>query len=173
MKKIVFSAVLFFIFLPLVLSAQSYQGLFPLLVKLPGWEAEEPSGTDMSMSGMPAITVKRDYKRRNQRITAGIIVGHQMATGWNPVFQEGFVMQTPDGTIEIKKVGGYLIAHTHDRSDNTGVMIILLEESMESSAAFNFGYNGLNASEALETAKKFDWDRMKKETASIQQPVRN
>jgi hypothetical protein len=164
MKKTVLVLV-FLLVLPLAF-AESYEQLFPL-GSLSGWSADDPNGMDMSSSGMSAVTAQREYTKGGQKITASIIVGQYMATGWNPAFQEGFSMNTPDGTIEVKRVDGFLVAHTHKKSDNSGVLIVLLLEDVKSGGVFAFAYQGLSAGDALGLAKKFDWGKMKSKVGSL------
>ena len=60
----------------------SYDPLLPLLVDLPGWEAEPADGADASVAGMRAVTVFRTYESGDRRFEVNILI--RKASRWRP-----------------------------------------------------------------------------------------
>jgi hypothetical protein len=150
--------------------SQTYQSLTTLLVDLPGWSAESPEGMDMDMSGMKSVTASRDYEQGDKSIAAAIIAGFQMQGMWNPAYQEGFRMDTTQGTIAVESIKGFSVVHTFDKENVEGIIVVLiLEPSTEGSggAVFAFEFEGLNMDEALTLAQKFDWVSMKSRVSKL------
>jgi hypothetical protein len=144
--------------------SQSYKSLTSLLIDLPGWNAESPEGMDMDMSGMKSVTAGRDYEQGDKSISAAIIAGFQMQGMWNPAYQEGFRMDTTQGTVAVETIKGFSVVHTFDKESAEGIVVVLIREpSTDGSggAVFAFEFAGLNMDEALQLAQRFDWKSMK------------
>jgi hypothetical protein len=150
--------------------SQSYQTLTALLIELPGWSAESPEGMDMDMSGMKSVTAAREYEQGDKRITAAIISGFQMQGMWNPAYQEGFRMDTTQGTIAVETIRGFSVVHTFDKESVEGIVVVLIREPSpdgSSGAVFTFEFEGMSMDDALKLAQKFDWSGMKGRVAKL------
>jgi hypothetical protein len=158
-------AVLFLLVVPAGLFAASFAPLLPLLVDLAGWQAEKAEGIDLSQAGMQGVTVVREYQNGEKTINASIMLGSQVGTTWIPDYKEGFKAETTEGSVEVRTINGFLVYLGFDKSESTGGLVVLLigttADKPESGALFVFSFEGLALDEALKTAQKFDWKKMK------------
>ena len=69
--------------------------------------------------------------------------------------------------IKTSEIDGYQVMQRHVKADAEGVVIISISTSEQKPAAFMLNYTGLNADEALEHAKTFDWNQIKEVTSGI------
>lgn len=158
--------------LPVTAAAEdSFEDLFPFLVDLPGWDADEPDGVDMRSSGMRMLGAERSYQKGDSELKASIAVGQQAAALWIPAYQEGFSMRTPDGQVEVKRQNGFLTASAYNSEDKSGVLIILLadpaKEGPQQGALLSISYEDLSQSEAVSIAKQFDWKGIQKKVSQF------
>ena len=167
--------ILFLVVLALVLPAlgaysASYDPLLPLLVDLPGWEAEPADGADASVAGARAITVFRTYESGERQFEVNILIGVQAGLTWMPDYKEGFRMETPEGLMEVKRIGGFLVFYMFDNEDNSGGILVELlysADKPESGAVLAISFAGLSLEEGLKTAQRFNWARMKEQVAKL------
>ena len=149
---------------------QSYETLLPLLVDLPGYSGEDPEGMDVSSSDLKAVSVSREYSKGESELHAGILVGQQSAGVWNPGYQEGLKMETPEGLMEVKQEGGFLIFHSYNKKKQEGMIAVLLDKGTADGgggAVFVFAYKGIDNNDGLSLAKKFDWKKIKAKTQGL------
>ncbi|HUT65812.1 MAG TPA: hypothetical protein VMZ05_06650 [Spirochaetota bacterium] len=149
---------------------QSYETLLSLLVDLPGYSGEEPEGMDVSSSDLKAVSVSREYSKGESELHAGILVGQQSAGVWNPGYQEGLKMETPEGLMEVKGEGGFLVFHSYNKKKQEGMIAVLLDKGGADGgggAVFVFAYKGIDNNEGLSLAKKFDWKKIKAKTQGL------
>jgi len=150
--------------------SQSYQSLTPLLVDIAGWDADSPEGMDMDMSGMKSVTAVREYEQGDKSATAAIIFGQQMYGMWNPVYQEGFKMESSEGSLEVERIKGFIVVHTFDKSSSDGGIVVLIQEPSQDGtggAIFSLAYEGMNKDEAMKLVQKFDWNAMKSRVSKM------
>jgi len=148
-----------------VLFAASYDPLLPLLVDLAGWEAEAAEGIDLAMAGIRGVTVVREYTSGEKKVSASLFTGAQVGITWASEYEEGFKLESVEGAMEVRKIGGFLVYHVYDRDDASGGLVVLLLEAVadkpESGAVFVLSFDGMPLDDALKLAQKFDWKRMK------------
>ncbi len=167
MKKLVIFVNMVFLFLvaPAGLFAAAYDSLLPLLVDLAGWEAEAVEGIDLSQAGMQGVTVAREYSSGEKAISAAIILGSQVGITWTPEYQEGFKLESTEGSMEVRKLNGFLVYQVYNKENSSGGLVVLLIETTadkpESGAVFVFSFEGISFDEGLKLAQKFDWRKMK------------
>ena len=170
-KILLMLLILIFILYPTILVyAASYEAFFPFLINLSGWEAEKADGADIDMSGMTAITAAREYTSGNKKFEAAILIGQMMAGAWNPGYQEGFKMETPDIVMEVKKINGFMVFNSYEKNRSSGLIMVLLKEAVvegSAGAVFSFSFNGIESEEALKLAQKFDWKKVKEKVEEI------
>ena len=150
--------------------AAAYDALLPLLVDLPGWEAEPADGADASAQGMRAVTAYRTYESGDRRFEANLLIGSQAVMTWMPDYKEGFKVETTEGLMEVKKITGFLVFYTFEREGNSGGILVLLQDSgnkPEMGAVLAISFEGLALDEALKNAQRFPWARMKEQVGKL------
>jgi len=153
----------FFFFLAVAGLCVEPENLAPLLTDLEGWEADKAEVTDATFQNFRTINVSREYEKDDQTLDASIVIGYQAAVMWNPMYYEGFKMEAEDSIVDVKKTDGFFVFHSYQKSDKTGMCVVLLQETSQqerTGAIFAFSYEGIEDSEGLELAKKFDWKKM-------------
>ena len=155
---------------PFGLYAESFDALLPLMVDLPGWEADKADGADVSATGVRAITAYRSYSNGERTLEANILIGMQAAAAWMPNYQEGFKTETPDGVMEVKKINGFLVFYVFEHEGGSGGIIVLLRDAKSKTdlqSVFSVTFQGLSREEAMQTAQRFSWQKMKEKVALI------
>jgi len=133
--------------------------LKPLLIDIPGWQAESTQAMTMNMNGVNIINTVRSYEKGDSSLDAAVMITSlQMGLA---SFQQ---MNMSDGSVELKssKIDGFKVMHTHDKDDNSGSIMILLGESEQNSALFSIAYEDVSKKDSLAIAKKFDWAKIQK-----------
>jgi hypothetical protein len=156
---------------PAVLFAASYDPLLPLLVDLGGWEAEAAEGVDLAMAGMKGVTVVREYTSGDKEMSVSLLTGAQAGITWASEYKEGFKLESTEGSMEVRKIGGFLVYHVYDKDDASGGFVVLLLEAAadkpESGAVFVLSFEGMPLDDALKLAQKFDWKKMKDAAGTV------
>jgi hypothetical protein len=169
-RPLMLSIVLAMVVLPLGLSADASGPLVSLLVDLPGWTGENPDGADVSYSGARAITAFRHYESGDKNFDASIMLGLQAQGSWDPGYQEGFKMETSEGLMEVKKIDGFLVFYSFQKSGPSGGLIVLIQQALKPSdlgGVFLMNFEGMQLDDALQTAQKFNWKKIKDQVAAI------
>jgi hypothetical protein len=102
--------------------AESYDALLPLLVDLPGWEADPANGEEWSSSFERTITSFRTYTSGGRGLRVGLQIGKNAGRSGFCGYNEGFQVQTP-------KTAGFQLFHTFDPQRQTGIIAVLLNDS--------------------------------------------
>ena len=131
---------------------QSFQRFFPLLVDLQGWKGNKPDGISMEMPGNSMITATREYERGPARLNAQVIAG-AAAQGMLAATQTGLKIETGDSRLSTSAVDGFQVTRTYTISSKSGAIIVALGNN----ALFNVSFNGIDDTEALAQARKFNW----------------
>jgi hypothetical protein len=156
---------------PAGLFAAAYDPLLPLLVDLAGWKAGKAEGIDLSQAGMQGVTVVREYTSGEKGLTASVMLGSQVGITWMPDYKEGFKAETEEGSLEVRKINGFLAYQAYDKDDASGGLVVLLIETTadkpNSGALFVVSFEGLPLDEGLKLAQKFDWKKMKDAAARV------
>ncbi len=174
MKKtgVLFTALLALLLALPVLQAEAagYDALLPLLVDLPGWEAEPADGADASAQGVRAVTVYRTYESGDRRFEVNLLVGMQAGLAWMPDYQDGYRVETPEGLMEVKRIAGFLVSYMFERENNSGGLVVLIQDAADqpdAGAVFAVSFEGLALEEALKTAQRFSWAKMKEQVGRL------
>ncbi len=166
------SLIFFFLINGMVFS-QAYKSLYPCLIDLPGWEAEEVSGMDPNDWVMTTgakrdlITATRDYEKGDKSLSVVIEVGPGVATLYADMEEADSV--SGGMHVTVKKIKGYrahISCHLEDETNFCDIRIVLFSDK-ESGALLMFASEGLPEKEALEIAQKFDWDLMTEKAKSL------
>jgi len=141
----------------------SYKTLCKELKDLPGWQAEQCEGMNMSGSPMGEMaSAHRSYSKGNQRIEATIVCGMQAMGYWAP-FAYKMQVETDKDFVKVTEVNGYGVGINYDKQTKTGSIIVRLTRGKkETKAVFLLNFENMSWQEALEIAKKFDWGAMEK-----------
>ncbi len=148
----------------LQLHAQKYANqLKPILKDLPGWQAEEAEGGDMIFGEIMMITASRSYTKGDASLEAGIIIGGVSSMGQIP---SNASYEDSHGFLRREEIKGYEGIITYDKDNNSGAVFVIT--SKEPHASFlSLTFEGIGWKEALDLAKKFDLDAIKKVADSI------
>jgi hypothetical protein len=170
------SGLLFVAMLALVLvspayqaEAAGYEALLPLLVDLPGWEAEPADGADASVEGMRAVTVYRTYESGDRTFEVNLLIGLQAGMTWMPDYKDGYKVETPEGLMEVKKIAGFLVYYLFEnqlrghRGADPGDDC----RQTRHRRVFAISFEGLALDEALKTAQRFSWAKMKEQVGRL------
>jgi hypothetical protein len=167
----VFLTVLLLLAVPAGLFAAAYDSLLPLLVDIAGWQGEKAEGIDLSQAGMQGVTVVREYKSGGKGLTAAIMLGSQVGITWTPEYKEGFKAQTEEGSLEVRKINGFLAYTAYNKDNASGGIVVLLIETTpdkpDSGALLVVSFEDLPLDEGLKLAQKFDWKRIKDAAAKV------
>jgi len=168
MKKpyLVLAAAFCFLVPAIGLSAAALDNLLALMVDLPGWEADKADGADMTSQGIHAVTASRSYRSGERTFEASILIGMQAVSSWMPTYKEGYKVETPDGSMDVRKVGGFLVWEAFEKEAGSGGILVLLQEApkdTDTGAVFAVSFTGLNREEAMKMAQRFSWPRMKEQ----------
>jgi hypothetical protein len=150
--------------------AAGYDALLPLLVDLPGWEAEPADGADASAQGVRAVTAYRTYESGDRSFEVNLLIGTQAMMTWMPDYREGFKVETPEGLMEVKRIAGFLVFYTFEQEDASGGILVLLQDpgsKPEMGAVLAISFESLALDEALKTAQRFPWARMKEQIGKL------
>jgi hypothetical protein len=163
--------VLFLLAVPAGLFAAAYDSLLPLLVDIAGWQAEKAEAIDLSQAGMQGVTVAREYKSGGKGFTAAITLGSQVGITWMPEYKEGFKGESDEGTMEVKRINGFLAYQAYSEDESSGGLVVLLIETTpnkpDSGALLVVTFEDMTLDEGLKLAQKFDWKKMKDAAAKV------
>jgi len=137
--------------------AIAYPELYPLLVDLPGWEAEKPTGFGISTQEGETACALRRYRRGKATLQVALLSGAQASGSWTP-FEGRISIETPEMTVKVIRIDGFPVGTIHRAEDQGGSVVVLLRSSPPAVLALQ--YTGLSAEEALRISRRFDWRRM-------------
>ena len=144
--------------------SQSENSLKPLLIDLPGYEAETASGSSMNMMGMKMINAGRSYENNDAELSATIVIS-SMA---NSMEQFGDVeLESDEVKAIITTIDGFKTSHAYDKDGSSGSIIVFVAEKEQQTGIFTFSYEGITNIKAMEMAKKFDWTMIKNEVENL------
>jgi len=152
------------------LTAAGLDNLTALMVDLPGWEAGEADGADMTYQGMRAVTVSRNYQNGDRTFDASILIGTQASSAWMPSYREGYKVESPEGVMEVKRINGFLAYEMFETEGGSGgIVVLLLEATKETDpgAVFAVSFEGMSREEAMQIAQRFAWARMKEQVSRL------
>jgi len=167
------SVLIFFFLINGTAFSQSHKSLYPCLIDLPGWEAEEAYGMDPDDWVMTTgakrdlITATRDYEKGDKSLSVVIQVGPDVASLYADM--EETESNSGGMHVTVKKIKGHqahISCHLEDETNCCDMRIVLFSDK-ESGALLMFVSEGLTEKEALEIAQKFDWDLMTEKAKSL------
>jgi hypothetical protein len=138
-----------------------YGDLFSLLIDLQGWEADDPSGSNLSGAIGEMVTAEREYRRGEEVLYAHIVGGGPAMGMWAP-FETGVILDSEDLLFRIIDFGGFAVGVTHDRKERGGSLIaqLLSGEGDQMGVVFILEYDGMEHQDALEILKSFPLRKM-------------
>ena len=169
-KTTVLLAAVCFLVPALGLTAAGLDNLTALMVDLPGWEADEADGADMTAEGVRAVTVFRSYRNGDRKFEPTILFGTEASSNWMPDYKEGYKLESPEGVMEVRKINGFLVYEMFETEGGSGGILVLLQESKPGSgggAVFAISFEGMSREEAMKTAQRFSWSRMKEQIGRL------
>jgi hypothetical protein len=163
MKRVIIAAttiVVIFTCFPVSAQMPKYTELTTLLIDLKGWTAQDATGMNMSGPMGEMVNAVREYEKDRLSISAQLMAGGAAQGTWAP-FESGYTMETPEIFIKTMEVSGYRVGINHEKKENSGAIVVLLDTKINP-GIFVLTYKGMTDNEALDLAKKFSWDSMKK-----------
>ena len=165
--KMVFMLAIFFL-LTLLNSvgfcSEPSDNLKVLLIDLKGWEAEKAEGLSINMGGMKMINATRNYSNGDMNLNAIILVGSSvMIQGQTQTIN----IETSDTKVTTSEIDGFNVIQAFNKSENNGYIVINLGKKTTEGSSFMINYTGISSKEALEIAKKYDWEKIKTITNKI------
>jgi hypothetical protein len=163
-KQVLFFILSFFLLFP-GLGQADYKEMCKFLVDLPGWSAKQCSGMQMSSNFGVGGTAIRTYSQGEKKITAMLTGGNMFygqTMGPLPQFQQFEMNVENKFIVKTLKVNGYKVVVSYDKEENVGgIVVFLKEKDLQKPVVFILNYEHMGWEEALDLAKKFDWDSMK------------
>jgi hypothetical protein len=129
---------------------------FPLLIDLPGWDGDPPSGQAPAGNGVEFVAQRAYARNAANPCTAMIGAGPAMQEA---VEQMGSVAQIDNEEARIFSAGidGFRLTCALLRRYDMGCIHVPLGER----ALFSLGFAGIGEGEALGLAHRFDWQAMR------------
>lgn len=138
--------------------AEPSDNLKPLLIDLKGWEAEKPEGLSINTGGMKMINATRNYSNGDMNLSVTILVGSSvMIQGQTQTIN----IETSDVKITTSEIDGFNVIQALNKRENNGYIAINLGEKATEGSLFMINYTGISSKEALEIAKKYNWEKIK------------
>jgi hypothetical protein len=131
---------------------QAFQRFFPLLIELPGWQANKPDGVSMEIPGSQMISATREYQRGEARLNAQVLIG-AAAQRAVAVTGSGVKFETSEARMSTSTIDGLQVTRTFTFADKSGAVIVVLGPS----AVFMLSFNGVSDDEGLKLARQFNW----------------
>ena len=139
--------------------AADHTHLTPLLVDLQGWNAQPARGMTMDMGTSKMINAAREYRQGAKELNAMMFLGNRAMTQGS---MQAMKTETAEAKMSISTIDGFKVQIFHDKTDNSGGVMVQLSQNQQQGAMFTLEYKGLSAEEGLKAAKKFNWKEMKK-----------
>ncbi len=164
---IIITIILFFSVSLIAGQCPPYQKLGALLKSIAGWQAEKCEGMNMTGSPMGELaSAHRAYSKGGKHLEAQIFCGIQWAMGtWAP-FASNFQMDSTEEFIKTTTINGFPVGINYHKKDRHGAIVVCLDKDLQASqmvrGVFVLSFENMSWQEALEIAKKFDWEGMKK-----------
>jgi hypothetical protein len=169
-RSVILLAALCLLVPALGLSAAGVDNLLVLMVDLPGWEAEKADGADMTYQGMRTVTASRNYQSGEKTFAASILIGIQAAAAWMPSYKEGYKVESPEAAMEVRRLNGFLVYEMFEKAGGSGGIVVLLQEAAketDTGAVFAVSFEGMARDEAMKTAQRFSWAKMKAQVGTL------
>lgn len=143
---------------------QDHSALKPLLIDLPNWEGDNAESMSIDVEGVKMISATRSYSNDDGDITVMLLIGNQAMAQEKT---EDLKAETEDGKVVVSEVDGFQVQLIFDKTDKSGGIIVVLNQGEKGSSMFSFEFDGIDDKEAMALARKFDWQKMKAETAKL------
>ncbi|MFN3077704.1 MAG: hypothetical protein ABT940_12665 [Alphaproteobacteria bacterium] len=148
-----------FLLSPGAWALETYQALFPLMVDLPGWQAEKPDGMNLEAEGQKVFSTTRRYERGESHFSVVLLAGMAAAAQVAAAQSAGGInVETPEGRVSTEVMNGFQVTTTYSRTDRSGTVMVILGQT----GLLSFEYGGLSSEEGLALARKFDWGALRK-----------
>jgi hypothetical protein len=146
-----------------VANALTYQDVLPYLVDLSGWQSGKPTGMTSSMNGMNMVTASREYSQGEKKFNVSVAFGNPMF-GAMSMMGMGMSMNidTPEERIYTKTINGFMVVVTYEKQDKSGSVLVYLKKDQSNSGVITFDFQGISDQEAMQLARKFNWQGIKK-----------
>jgi len=139
--------------------AEPYDALKPLLVDLPGWEADAAEGMAMQMQGVHHVQAMREYRQGDRRLQAVLLIGGYAQTLGG---MQDLSWENESGRMRARRIDGFRVVSTFDKRERSGSIVVGLAGGAGQGAIFSLAFSGMTDEDALALARRFDWQAMRR-----------
>lgn len=128
------------------------------LIDLNKWDAEEIEESNVNVAGMKIINTYRTYSKDDRSFDATILVGSNMMIQGQT---QGIDVETSDVKVVTGKIDNFNVIQSFNKDENEGYVVVTLIQGLTEGSLFMINFTGLTSDEALDIAKKYNWQKMK------------
>ncbi|WP_457596904.1 hypothetical protein [Hydrogenimonas sp.] len=134
-----------------------YKTLCHDLPDLSGWQADECEGMKMTnpMFG-EVVSASRSYTKGDATLQVMVVSGMQAMMMWGP-YQSGTTIETDEGFMKLETIDGFPVGISYDKASHSGGIVVQIAPN----AVLGIDFQNMGWQEALELAKKMDWQGLK------------
>lgn len=135
--------------------------LTSFLVDVPGWTAMRAEGMKAGEAGQVMTHAMRMYQKGDKDVAVILMVGNpDEVLAPEAELSEG-QFETPEMKIEVKTIDGFKVQIAHMKAEGGGSMAVLIKNDKTKGIVLTLTFKGMSFEEALDFAKKFDWNSIK------------
>ena len=128
------------------------------LIDIKKWDAEEIEESNVNVAGMKIINVYRTYSKDDKSFDATILVGSNMMIQGQT---QGIDIETSDVKVVTSEIDNFNVIQSFNKDENGGYIVVTLIQGLTEGSLFMINFTGLNSDEALDIAKRYNWQEMK------------
>lgn len=139
--------------------------LTSFLVDVPGWTAMRAEGMKAGEMGQIMTHAMRMYQKGNKDVAVILMVGNpDEVLASDAELSEGQI-ETPEVKVEVKTIDGFKVQIAHMKAEGGGSMAVLIKNDKTKGIVLTLTFKGMSFEEALDFAKKFDWNSIKQKAS--------
>ncbi len=160
--RLVLAVLFIFITLSPAQALPKYSELYGLLIDLQGWEAEKPTGSNMSSPMGDMVTAERTYRKDRAELHAQFVGGSTALAYFMP-FATGITYEDPEQLYKTITIEGFPSGVNYNKKEHSGVVVVRLSsDQAPTPAVFVLNYSNISYEEAVEIARRFPLKRASK-----------
>ena len=135
--------------------APDYKMLCNQITEIPGWQAEKCDGLSMTGPMGEVVMASRTYRKGNETMQVTVVSGMQATMAWSQ-FATGMTMENDEMLMKVETIDGFEVGISYDKPNRSGGITVKLAPN----AVLAVVFEGMDWKEALEAAKKMDWEAL-------------
>jgi hypothetical protein len=132
-----------------------YKALCAHLPDLGGWQAEKCDGISMAGPMGEVVMASRTYRKGDETMQVTVVSGMQATMAWSQ-FATGMTMENDEMLMKVETIDGFEVGISYDKPNRSGGVTVKLAPN----AILAVVFEGMDWKEALEAAKKMDWEAL-------------